>query len=136
MKAAAVMQASGCRNRPADVPTPRPRRIVLPTKFINRIIQTNHSIYRNTLLSQFQYIIPSREEILGLLRTTSEPQDSTSLAKALGVAEEALDGLTRRLNAMERDGQIKPGPAGQLQLANMDSFIEGKGRATGTATAS
>ncbi|MGI4938847.1 MAG: ribonuclease R [Janthinobacterium lividum] len=77
-------------------------------------------------MSQFPYTIPSREEILGLLRTSTEPQDTASLALALNVGEEELDGLTRRLNAMERDGQIKPNRAGQLQLANMDNFIEGR----------
>ncbi len=34
--------------------------------------------------------------------------------------------MTRRLNAMERDGQIKLGKSGQYTLANQDSFISGK----------
>jgi ribonuclease R len=77
-------------------------------------------------LSQYPYTIPSREEILGILRTATEPQDMPSIAMALGVTPEELDGLTRRLNAMERDGQLKPDRSGNYQLANMASFIEGR----------
>lgn len=32
----------------------------------------------------------------------------------------------RRLNAMERDGQIKPDRAGNYQLAHSSNFIEGR----------
>ena len=77
-------------------------------------------------MSQYPYSIPSREEILGILRTSSEPQTLAALAKALSVKESELDGLTRRLAAMERDGQIKPDRSGRLQLANTSSFIEGR----------
>ncbi len=45
---------------------------------------------------------------------------------ALDVKPDELDGLTRRLNAMERDGQIKPDRAGRYQLAHQTSFIEGR----------
>jgi len=77
-------------------------------------------------LSQYSYPIPSREEILGILRTAATPQDVHSLAAALDVKPEELDGLMRRLNAMERDGQIKPGRNGSYQLAHQSNFIEGR----------
>jgi ribonuclease R len=77
-------------------------------------------------LSQYPYSIPSREEILGILRTSSEPQTLAAVAKALSVKDTELDGLTRRLAAMERDGQIKPDRKGRMQLANTASFIEGR----------
>jgi ribonuclease R len=77
-------------------------------------------------LNQYSYTIPSREEILGILRTATEPQDVQSLAAALNVKEDELEGLTRRLNAMERDGQIKPNRHGDYQLAHQPSFIEGR----------
>ncbi len=77
-------------------------------------------------MSQYPYSIPSREEILGILRTASEPQTVASIAQVLSVKNEELDGLTRRLAAMERDGQIKPDRKGRLQLANTSSFIEGR----------
>ncbi|HYD59337.1 MAG TPA: ribonuclease R [Noviherbaspirillum sp.] len=77
-------------------------------------------------MSQYSYTIPSREEILGILRTAVTPQDVHSLAAALDVKPEELDGLTRRLNAMERDGQIKPSRNGTYQLAHQPNFIEGR----------
>jgi len=49
-----------------------------------------------------------------------------TLAAALSVKPEEMDGLTRRLNAMERDGQIKPDRAGNYQLTHSDNFIEGR----------
>jgi ribonuclease R len=77
-------------------------------------------------LSSFPYSIPSREDILGALRTAKQPHDPDSLAKVLGVAAGEMEGLMRRLHAMERDGQIKPNRNGQYQLAHASSFIEGR----------
>jgi ribonuclease R len=77
-------------------------------------------------LSQFPYTIPSREEILGILRTSSGAQNAMTLASALSVKPEEMDGLTRRLNAMERDGQIKPDRAGNYKLTHSPDFIEGR----------
>jgi ribonuclease R len=77
-------------------------------------------------LSHYSYTIPSREEILGILRTAKDPQDLDSIAAALDVKPEELDGLTRRMNAMERDGQIKLGRNGFYQLAHQTNFIEGR----------
>lgn len=48
------------------------------------------------------------------------------IAATLDVKPEEMDGLTRRLNAMERDGQIKPDRAGRYQLAHQTNFIEGR----------
>ncbi|GGC04214.1 ribonuclease R [Oxalicibacterium flavum] len=77
-------------------------------------------------MSQYSYTIPSREEILGLLRTATGSHDASSLAAALGVTSDEMDGLMRRLNAMERDGQIKPDRGGNYQLAHSTSFVEGR----------
>ncbi len=77
-------------------------------------------------MSQFTYSIPSREEILGILRNASGPNDMAIIATTLKVQPEELEGLTRRLNAMERDGQIKLDRNGFYQLANQTSFIVGR----------
>ena len=77
-------------------------------------------------MSQFPYSIPSREEILGILRTAVEPQDAVTIAAALNVKPEEFDGLSRRLNAMERDGQIKPDRLGRFMLAHQTNFVEGR----------
>ncbi len=89
-------------------------------------MKTNLSKYTQTVLSQFPYSIPSREEILGILRTSTGAQSPVTLASVLGVKPEEMDGLTRRLNAMERDGQIKPDRGGNYALSNSTNFIEGR----------
>lgn len=77
-------------------------------------------------MSQFPYIIPSREDILGVLRSTSVPLDAPSLALSLDVKSDELDGLMRRLKAMDRDGQIKLDQNGCYQLTNQSGFILGR----------
>ncbi len=77
-------------------------------------------------MNQYLYPVPSREEILGILRTSTGSHDAAALANTLGVKPEEMEGLTRRLNAMERDGQIKADRQGRYQLAHQTSFIEGR----------
>lgn len=77
-------------------------------------------------MSQYSYTIPSREEILGILRTATAAHNLQSLAAALDVKDTELEGLTRRLNAMERDGQITSNRAGYYELTNLPNFIEGR----------
>ncbi len=77
-------------------------------------------------MSQFPYSIPSREEILGVLRKSNEALPLDAIARALKVGEDETDGLTRRLNAMERDGQIRPNRSGAWQLAHSTNFVEGR----------
>jgi ribonuclease R len=72
------------------------------------------------------YTIPSREEILGVFRDATGPLDSGALARVLQVDPEAEGVLTRRLNAMERDGQLRANPAGQYALTDHSSFISGR----------
>jgi len=79
-----------------------------------------------SLLNKHSYPIPSREEILGILRTTKSQQKIDTIAGALGVKPEELDGMVRRLNAMERDGQLKLDKLGNYTLANHENFISGR----------
>lgn len=76
-------------------------------------------------MNPFPYSIPSREDILGFLRNATKPQKAQSIAINLHVTEEQMEGLTRRLHAMERDGQIKQNSAGAYQLADDGNFIVG-----------
>ena len=51
--------------------------------------------------------IPSREYIMGLLEQAGHPMSRQDIAEALDLKQEAqLEGLRRRLRAMERDGQL------------------------------
>ena len=77
-------------------------------------------------MNKHLYPIPSREEILGVLRTNKAKLTANAIAEKLGVKPEEFDGMTRRLNAMERDGQIKPDRSGNYTLANQENFISGK----------
>ena len=77
-------------------------------------------------MNKHLYTIPSREDILGVLRTTKVKLTANAIAAKLGVKTEELDGMTRRLNAMERDGQITSDQSGNFVLANQDNFISGK----------
>ncbi|WP_230027682.1 ribonuclease R [Massilia sp. Bi118] len=72
------------------------------------------------------HTIPSREEILGVFRDAKGPLDSGALVRALQVDPEAEGVLTRRLNAMERDGQLRANPAGQYALTDHSSFVSGR----------
>ncbi|MFP5393446.1 MAG: ribonuclease R [Gammaproteobacteria bacterium] len=77
-------------------------------------------------MNQITHTIPSREEILGTFRNATGALDLKSLARALKVKADALEILSRRLNAMERDGQITTDDAGKYVLAQNTGFIAGK----------
>ncbi len=77
-------------------------------------------------MNQFKYTIPSREDILGILRRSSAAVGPQALASALGANDDAMDGLMRRLQAMERDGQIKLDRLGNYLLADQTGFVSGR----------
>ena len=72
------------------------------------------------------HIIPSREDILGIFRSAKAPLDLRTLALSLKVKADSHAVLTRRLNAMERDGQIRSDPNGFYVLADHSEFIAGR----------
>ncbi|SDG40358.1 MULTISPECIES: ribonuclease R [unclassified Duganella] len=77
-------------------------------------------------MNQPTHTIPSREEILGIFRSAKGPLDLRALSKSLKVATDAQAVLSRRLNAMQRDGQITIDDAGQYTLATQTGFIAGR----------
>ncbi|MEA5098694.1 MAG: ribonuclease R, partial [Burkholderiaceae bacterium] len=77
-------------------------------------------------MNQYPYPIPSREDILGLLRTSKAKYDVHAFALALGVKRRETEGFLRRLAAMERDGQLRKDADGQYQLLNQQAFILGR----------
>ena len=76
-------------------------------------------------MNQPTHTIPSREDILGIFRSAKAPLDLRALAKSLKVPTEAQSVLSRRLNAMERDGQIRA-DGGYFVLADQSAFIAGR----------
>jgi ribonuclease R len=77
-------------------------------------------------LSKYPYPIPSREEILGVLRTSETPCTANDIAEALAIKRQEREGFFRRLAAMERDGQIRLDSRGHYQLAHPSSFVAGR----------
>jgi ribonuclease R len=77
-------------------------------------------------LNQSTHTIPSREEILGIFRSANGPLDLRALSKTLKVGTDAQAILSRRLNAMQRDGQILIDDAGLYSLATQTGFVAGR----------
>ncbi len=77
-------------------------------------------------MKQPTHTIPSREEILAVFRSAKGPLEAADLARLLKVKPAAQEVLGRRLNAMERDGQIRADRSGSYTLADQSGFITGK----------
>jgi ribonuclease R len=79
-----------------------------------------------TPLSKYPYPIPSREEILGVLRTSETPHAANDIAEALSIKRQEREGFFKRLAAMERDGQIRLDKRGHYQLTHPSNFVAGR----------
>jgi ribonuclease R len=90
--------------------------------------QKSHPTRKNTTtpLSKYPYPIPSREEILGVLRTSETPHAANDIAEALSIKRQEREGFFKRLAAMERDGQIRLDKRGHYQLTHPSNFVAGR----------
>ncbi|WP_409267666.1 ribonuclease R [Massilia sp. BHUDP2] len=77
-------------------------------------------------MKQPTHTIPSREEILAVFRSAKGPLGASDLARTLKVKPAAQEVLGRRLNAMERDGQIRSDVSGTYLLADQSGFVTGR----------
>ncbi|MEJ8795864.1 ribonuclease R [Trinickia caryophylli] len=77
-------------------------------------------------LSKYSYPIPSREEILGVLRTSDTPLNANDIAETLSIKRQEREGFFKRLGAMERDGQIRLDKRGYYQLTHPSNFVAGR----------
>ena len=77
-------------------------------------------------LSKYPYPIPSREEILGVLRTSDASLAANDIAEALSIKRQEREGFFRRVAAMERDGQIRLDKRGHYQLTHPSNFVAGR----------
>ena len=75
--------------------------------------------------ADFDPDVPTREQILGLLREANAPIAPAELARRLGVDPGSV-GFERRLAAMERDGQLMQNRKGALLLSTKLDFIAGR----------
>ncbi|HTT07921.1 MAG TPA: ribonuclease R [Gammaproteobacteria bacterium] len=71
--------------------------------------------------------IPSREFILELLREAGVPRSAEQIARALNVTDtDGLEAMERRLNAMERAGQVMRNRRGGYGLVSKMDLIKGR----------
>ncbi len=77
-------------------------------------------------MSKYPYPIPSREEILGALRTTETPLSGNDIAESLSIKRQEREGFFKRLAAMERDGQVRVDKRGYFQLTHPSNFVAGR----------
>ena len=75
---------------------------------------------------KYQNPIPSRELIMDVLTQAGVPMMEDELAVALEISEAEIDGFTRRLNAMERDGQVMKNRRGVIGLSEKMDLIAGR----------
>src|SRR5215218_3687489 len=84
-------------------------------------------LYRKTKgLPQYPVEIPGREQILEELGDAGVPLDENDLAKRLGVDHTQWEGFTRRLNAMEREGQVMRNRRNAILIADKAGLVKGK----------
>ncbi|HLD14634.1 MAG TPA: ribonuclease R [Burkholderiales bacterium] len=76
---------------------------------------------------KYEHPVPSREAILAVLTERNEPLPFRELADALDVhGERDEDAFSRRLRAMERDGQILKNRRGLYGLAHKMDMVAGR----------
>jgi ribonuclease R len=76
--------------------------------------------------AKYENPIPSRELILELLTDVGVPMSADQIGEKLEIAESEQDGFIRRLNAMERDGQVMRNRKGDICLIGKLDLITGK----------
>jgi ribonuclease R len=74
----------------------------------------------------YDVIIPSREDILAALGREGVPVPQSRLEELLGIDEAQLDGFTRRLAAMIRDGQILRNRRDAILLPDKADLVAGR----------
>ncbi|MCC5811836.1 MAG: ribonuclease R [Ectothiorhodospiraceae bacterium] len=71
--------------------------------------------------------VPSREFIMDFLKEQARPMTRDEVASAMGLSdEEALEGLRRRLIAMERDGQLVVNRRGGYVIVDQQELVRGR----------
>ncbi len=77
--------------------------------------------------ARYERPIPSREALLGFLESVGEPMADTAIARAIGLrGAEDRDALQRRLQAMERKGQLVRNRRGAYGVAHRMGLVSGR----------
>jgi ribonuclease R len=75
---------------------------------------------------RYEVPLPSREWILSVLKDEGIPVEPSGLHELLEIRVEEIEALERRLNAMEREGQIMRNRAGALCVVEKLGLIRGR----------
>lgn len=75
---------------------------------------------------RYENPLPSREFIMDVLRQHGTPLLAQELASLLGITEEETDLFSRRLRAMERDGELIQNRRGDLCVVEKLDLIKGR----------
>ncbi len=76
-------------------------------------------------MKKYPYPIPSREEIVESLRQARRGRSAKTIARELHVSKAGMEGLLKRLDAMERDGQLMCDARGNYKINTATHFITG-----------
>jgi ribonuclease R len=84
-------------------------------------------LYRKTKgMPQYPVEIPERQAIVEELGEAGVPLDENELAKRLGIDHTQWEGFTRRLAAMEREGQLMRNRRGAILIADKAGLVKGR----------
>ena len=75
---------------------------------------------------RYEFPLPSREWILSILKDEGVPVSPMRLRELLDIRAEEIEAFERRLNAMEREGQIMRNRAGALCVVEKLGLIRGR----------
>jgi ribonuclease R len=76
---------------------------------------------------RYEFPVPSREAVMDLLRERAQPLSFADITQALGVSgERDLEAFSRRLRAMERDGQLLRNRRDLYGLPNKMDMVAGR----------
>ena len=75
---------------------------------------------------RYEHPLPSREFVMELLRQAGTPLSAATLAEMLDISEAEAELFTRRLRAMERDGELIQNRRGDLCVVEKLDLIKGR----------
>jgi len=76
--------------------------------------------------AKYEHPLPSREMILEVMASAGAPLAEEALAQALGIESHESEAFSRRLAAMEREGQVMRNRRGALLVADKAGLVKGR----------
>lgn len=121
-KSAAPARAQKPAAKKVRAAKPAEEAVVKPA--LSRIRRADPFIERE--LEKYEYPLPSREYVLQVLTERGVPMSGEELAASLDIREDEEEFFSRRLKAMERDGQLMRNRRDAYILPDRANLIQGK----------